>query len=1007
MIEHLMDSSQFKTPLVLILLFGLGAIVVALLVLDDRIPFLGGGGSEDDDPISPTESIDASLEQGGARSVSAGSDRSDGFEPLAGGEAAMGVEAVDPFFLTSVVKGSVVDAQGRTLPSVLIRIESTLPGVLSALIPGGRYEASAESGPEGSFSIRLPAEGAFRLSASKENYATFFVNLVLPGDDLTITLATGAALAGEVLDRETSRPVADALVCAQHSFQVIEARTDEAGRFRLVDLPEGLMSIQCFHDGYDLERHDGIRLSKDSDNFVSVELRPAGDIEGSVMALATREPLAGASVSYAMRTWGADGRRDLVSREARTDEKGRFLFESVSRRGYRLEANAEGYTTGIPEPLDLARGEERTIEIYLKQESVAAGRVLDPGRRPASGARVIVLKSTRYGERTLESETDEKGLFRIAGIEGGIPFSLVACSKDSAPGLLDKLMVAQGGMLEDLEIRLQQPASISGIAYGPDQNPLPAARVTLDGIKGILMRYNDAVPMTNTDSEGRFSFSGLAGGKYTLAASKGILRSDASEIFLQEADDYEATLALSNGTILRGEVFDLDGAPLDDVLITAIDFTVKPPDDPRKKAAPRKSAQPQRGKAKPSGGKARPSGGKARPSAKRESKKPDPAPPSNGPGRQPGSALGQRIKRALDSRGERNTPLEFEIARKLGFSRFRGNARTDETGSFCLSGLRPDDNLILSFKRYGYDTEVLTDISPEERSLSAVLSPRVALMGQVIDYAASTPVQRFRVEWMLVGADFRSTDEIIEARRGFRGPSRNFGSEDGTFHIDDMEPGEIIMRVTAKGYRASEPRRFVMASGYGVPFLTFSLDRGGSIQGRIAAGNGSPVVRVPVYMRPWVKETRGKGKKKPRVRTVSRHSDDKGRFSFTDIDEGVYEILVGDVKKPVVDPVRIKLGQGRNVSKTITLRNLGEVEVRVRGQGGVSCQAEVEIKGGPGRLTLRKVTGNLGITSFPNLLAGKYSLKIKAKGYKPFSEALSVKEGKEFKREIELQVNEK
>ena len=987
MIAIVMNSSLSTITMASILLFGLGAIVIALLVMNDSIALFGESDrsvTENPDHPSLIATPDGQLD-----SVRPSDTHSAEAElvPSAGPDGPGRLEAIDPTFLTSFVKGTVEDEAGRTLTGAAIRVESSLPGLLRTVLPGANYECTTESDKEGAFSIPLPAEGAFRLSVSKVLFAPFFANLVLPGDDLTITLATGAALDGEVLDEESGRPVAGVLVRARHGFDVIEARTDDGGRFRLANLPEGLLSLECFCETYDLEHHGGIRLSTESENFVTVELRPGGEIEGRVLALGTREPLAGATVNYTMRSWGPGGREDLLSRETETDDEGGFLFESISRRGYRLEASAEGYTTAIPEPAGNAQGTEKLIEIYLKAESGASGKVLDPEGRPAAGARVIVLKGTNYGERALESKTNGEGLFTIGGIEGGIPFTLIACGKGSAPGSLDRLIVAEGAILDDLELRLQQPAAIHGVAFGPDGNPLPAARVTLDGIKGVLMRYNDAVPMAITDREGRFRFSGLAGGKYTLSATKGSLRCAAVEVFLQEGDDHENDLKLTDGVILRGEVFDLGGAPLDDVLVTAIDFTLETPAKPAG-ANPKSSRRD----------------GKAR--RQNEKRAPSKTPKKRDPPR--GNTLGQRIKRALDSHVDRPTPFEYDIVRKLGYSRFRGSARTDETGAFCLSGLRPDDTLILSFKRHGYDSEVLTGLSPDDQPVTAVLSPRVALMGQVIDYATSRPVERFRVEWMKVANDFRSTDEIVNSRRGFRGPSRNFGSADGTFLIEDMEPGEVIMRVTAKGYRASEPRRFVMASGYGVPFLSFTLDRGGSIQGRVAAGGGSPVVHVPVYLRRWVKETPREGKKrKARTPTWSRHSDDKGRFLFTDVDAGVYEILVGDVNRPVVEPVRVKLAQGRNVSKTITLRNLGEVEIRVRGEGGVSCRADVEIRGGPGKLSLRRVTGNLGIVSFPNLMAGKYSLKIKAKGYKSWSQTLSVKEGKEFKKEIELQTSEK
>jgi hypothetical protein len=192
------------------------------------------------------------------------------------------------------------------------------------------------------------------------------------------------------------------------------------------------------------------------------------------------------------------------------------------------------------------------------------------------------------------------------------------------------------------------------------------------------------------------------------------------------------------------------------------------------------------------------------------------------------------------------------------------------------------------------------------------------------------------------------------------------------------------------------------------------------------AGNGSPVALVPVFLREWVKERAGKkgrdvqaGKKSAgksarspakarssKSRGTTRRTDANGRYLFTDLDAGTYEIGVGDPSRPVGDITRITLSKGSNKSRNIVLRNLGGFEARVRGKGGISCKAQVALSGGPGNVNQRKTTGNLGIASFPNLLPGKYRLKIDAKGYKSRNQTLSVEEGKELKEEVVLEIRE-
>jgi hypothetical protein len=221
-----------------------------------------------------------------------------------------------------------------------------------------------------------------------------------------------------------------------------------------------------------------------------------------------------------------------------------------------------------------------------------------------------------------------------------------------------------------------------------------------------------------------------------------------------------------------------------------------------------------------------------------------------------------------------------------------------------------------------------------------------------------------------------------------------------------LEPGEVLMRASAKGYRASEPKRFVVSSRYGAPFQVFRLEKGGVIHGRVTAGNGSPVVQVPVFLEKEVKQRSGKKPPKNKARKqsrVTRKTDEGGRFIFSDLDEGIYRLIVADDDDPPAKPATIKLGAGRNISRSFILRDLGAAEARVRGEGGVPCRATLDLSGGPTGVKMRRTTGNLGIASFSNLLPGKYRLKIQAGGYMSRSETLSIKDGKEVKIEIELQ----
>ncbi len=981
-----------RTPNLILLLGGLAA-VAALLVAAGILFFdekdLAGSSEKDGRIHAAAFEEDALTIERSARSLAESLPlfREEG-EPLPAREA------LPASFLTSFVRGTVETKSAEPLSGAVLSIGPALPEPIRDALPGGDYTAKSRSGLDGRFEIPLPAHGAFSMNVEKDGCASFFIDLVLPGDDLRIVLERGIVLTGTVRDEETGDPVVNARVMGRRHIQVFEAVTDEDGCFSLAGLPEGFLAIEVFHEEYELVRMDGVRIEEDAHNTVELEMPPGRPLGGRVLALDTRMPLSGAEVVYTIGFRGREEREEIVRLETAADEEGEFLFESVSLRGFRLVASAEGYSPARPEPHDPfepRRGGSGTLflDIYLKKESAVSGTVFDPDGDPVGGASVTLLASERSGGTIPRTVTDSKGFFSIAGLEGNVPFVLAASSSGFGPARSDGFMAAEGEAIEDVVIRFQRPSEIKGIVLGPDKQPFQGARITIDGMKGFLVRFGDTFPLALSDEQGRFGFPGLVEGEYKIAAGRDNFRSPELQVFLQEGEEYEAILQLEDGLILQGRVVDLAGDPLDDVLVSAVESTRE--HDRGAVSAVKKNRSTSDGKSSRRGG-----------SGRRASKE----------------RASERIKRSLRDSEKRRAPGEFDLVRRHGLSRWRGNARSDEEGRFRLSGLNRDDVLLLTFRRFGYGLEVMADVSPSGGEVTAVMAPEVVLQGRVIDFASSAPVERFRVEWVAVTGDSRSTDDILKDKGALRGKtgSRTFHSPDGTFLIERMEPGEIIMRVSGKGYRTCEARRIVIPSRYPPPYQTFNLEKGGAIHGRLTAANGSPVSNVSVYLKKVVKkrldengfgekglgEKKKKRGKKKKPRLPVRQSDKRGKFFFLDLDAGVYRLCVGDPNEPVNKPADIKLSRGRNASKTIILRDLGGVEVRVRSKSGLSCRAVVELAGGPGKSRLRGMTGNLGTATFRNVLPGEYRLNVRAKGFRPSSRKVTVKKKTKAKEKVTL-----
>lgn len=955
-------------PICLIVVFGLLVAGVAILLIldlnlsiDDPAPDLAWSGSAE---------VGSSGDAASAAAISRDEEEIAPPPLIGSGEShhqwVTEKEAVPASVLFSSIRGRVVEENGEALEKVRIYAESAFPDLMQIILPISEFSDSVLSDSSGCFDIPVPGEGAYTLQLEREGFAPAFVELALPNDDLEIVMRKGSELSGLVLDGETETPLKDATVFARNSMLISSASTDEEGQFLLKDLPSGLINLEVFCPGYDVGRIGSLFLQEEEQNFVTVLLKEGVPLIGLLSDRISGQPIPGASVVYSIGRKQKGEIMEICREETATDAQGLFRFEKVSRKGYRLQLTAEGYTTRILSPFNRIESTDTPKRIYLDKEGAITGTVYDPHQNPLPNAEIKVFQKDLWERMEKTTRTGPSGLFLLEPLGAG-DISVFASHPSYSPIVMDNLSLPPGQTLGDIRIYLKEPSSIMGIVNGPDKKPLKGARVVLDGVRPGLVKNFQILPITLTDSDGSFAFDRLAEGEYRISANKESLRSTTNVIFLQTGEQLEFTLELEDGLTVSGLVCDNLGNPIDDVLVTG--FAV----EPGHKDKARRNTKRQREKLK----------------------------------KAPGKDDLSRSRRPYSS--------EWDIVGRKQLTQFRGSCRTGEDGRFTLIGLHIDDLLHLRFMKHGFTSRQLRDILPATSDLYIELTPKCALEGRVIDASTLEPVSAFSVELVKpqpASTGSKKNQKSLTPRSAKS--ERFFRTEDGSFRMESVQPGRYDIRVISKGYQKTDPLRMVISPDYPVSYLEFQLKRSGRLKGKVQGANKKPIRGLSVYIKPYAstiggpqvsgsgnkKKTKDKKgakstkRKKPIKGLMQTRTDHNGKFLFTGLEPGSFEVLLGNPQKPIAESKKVAVREGESVASAFILYDLGSIELSIQNDTGHPKKSTVSLTGGPGQIALKETTGKWGTVELSNIIPGKYKLRVECAGFKTLSSKININKGK-------------
>jgi uncharacterized GH25 family protein len=286
----------------------------------------------------------------------------------------------------------------------------------------------------------------------------------------------------------------------------VEAGADAQGHFRLVGLGETAYDLHVLRaQGTDvLARLDNVVPG--TTDALEIPLPVLHAVRGTVDELTPDVP-----VRIVVETQRFDPARERTVWQAvagtrtrvETDPDGtrvRFAVEGLAPGPYAVRAVQGALGSGTAD-VRVAEDDVEDVELTLSAGARVAGSVLDAADRPVLGALVRLRRMHGASEAALpaiECHSDDRGDFLVEGLAPGV-WRVEASDADSAPAV-EVVRLAEGEVRVVRDLRLGGGGVLAGLVQDADGEPL-------DGVHVVASPFGDEgegdVPL-RTDAEGRF-----------------------------------------------------------------------------------------------------------------------------------------------------------------------------------------------------------------------------------------------------------------------------------------------------------------------------------------------------------------------------------------------------------------------------------------------------------------------------------------------------------------------